>query len=67
MSNAPEQIWAFYAPHIADDENGATIVAYETQQFGSHKYIREDLCKAQIAAAYQDALTALGDTGEQKK
>ena len=43
MSDAPERIWAFYAPHIAEDENGATIVAYETVQHGAAEYVRANM------------------------
>jgi hypothetical protein len=43
MSEAPETIWAFYAPEIAEDNNGATIVAHEGCQHGAQKYRRADL------------------------
>lgn len=42
-NRAPEEIWAFYAPEIAEDEGGATIVAHETTQHGSQRYVRGDL------------------------
>jgi hypothetical protein len=50
MVNAPERIWAFYAPEIADDNNGATIVAYETVQHGGQPYRRADLPRPEDAA-----------------
>ena len=40
MTDAPDRIWAFYAPDIAEDENGATIVAHETVQHGGAHYLR---------------------------
>jgi hypothetical protein len=40
---APDRIWAFCAPEIAEIENGATIVAHETVQHGGAEYIRADL------------------------
>ena len=44
MIDAPERIWAFYNPDIAEDENGATIIAHENIQHGSAEYVRADLC-----------------------
>ena len=49
MSSAPERIWAYYAPHIAEDENGATIIAYETAQHGAQAFVRSDLHTALLA------------------
>ena len=44
MQDAPELIWAFYAPHIAEDEGGATIVAHDGCRHGAAPYTRTDLC-----------------------
>ena len=41
MSEAPEQLWAFYTPDDFDDS--ATVTAYETVQHGGQKYVRADL------------------------
>jgi hypothetical protein len=56
MSDAPERIWAFYAPDIAEDENGATIVAHEVVQHGGAEYTRADLHRAEVEAAVKRAL-----------
>jgi len=51
---APDRIWAFYAPEIAENEAGATIVAHENTQHGAKEYVRIDLhdaTKAQLAKA----------------
>jgi hypothetical protein len=57
---APERIWAFYAPEIAEIENGATIVAYETVQHGGAEYIHVDLVP-DPAALVRAALEAAAD------
>jgi hypothetical protein len=49
--NAPDRIWAFYAPEIAEDNNGATVVAHETVQHGGAPFIRADLYTAALARA----------------
>lgn len=51
VSDAPERIWAFHAPHIAEDESGATIVAHENVQHGGQCYVRADLYDAAVARA----------------
>ena len=53
---APERIWAFYAPEIADDEAGATIVAHENVQYGAKEYVRADLHQAEVAAALEQGM-----------
>ena len=65
MSDAPERIWAFYAPHIAEDENGATIVAHETVQHGAAEYVRANMqptaspdVAALVEAAFQEGFLA---------
>jgi len=47
MSDAPERIWAFYAPDKTDDD--ATIVAYEAVQHGGQQYVRADLYETKAA------------------
>lgn len=38
MANPPKEIWAFYAPDIAEDNDGETIVAHDTEQLHGHRY-----------------------------
>lgn len=60
-SNPPPEIWAFYAPEIADDHSGATIVAHETVQHGGAHYvlasIESDLAKL-VASAFSEGFGA---------
>lgn len=63
MIKAPERILAVYAPEIAEDNEGATIVAYETAQHGGAEYVRADIhaatvARAEKAEAERDALAA---------
>lgn len=53
MADAPERIWAFYAPEIAEDQNGATIVAHEDVQHGSAPYIRANLVQRMVDEAVE--------------
>jgi len=48
MTDAPDQIWAFHAPDIEQDNPGCTIVAGEKAMPFSTKYIREDRYNAAI-------------------
>lgn len=61
MSEAPERIWAFYAPHIAEFENGATIVAHETVQHGGAPYVSEKSHRAEVDAAVKRAIEACAE------
>lgn len=51
MSDAPETIWAFYAPDIEDDNPHCTIVAGETVMHGAAQYTLTSSVAAQIKAA----------------
>jgi len=42
MSDAPERIWAFYAPEIEEDNPQCTIVAGDGPMHGAQPYIRAD-------------------------
>lgn len=42
MTDAPEKIWAFYAPEIEEDNPQCTIVAGEHCMHGAQEYIRAD-------------------------
>ncbi len=52
-TEAPERIWAFYAPEIEEDNPKCTIVAGEHCMHGAQEYIRADIAEAQLAAARQ--------------
>ena len=46
MANAPDRIWVHYAPHISEDEMGATIVGWEEKQAApAFNYVSADLYK----------------------
>lgn len=49
MSEAPEKIWALYAPEIEADNPQCTIVAGESVMHGAQQYTRSDLATARIA------------------
>lgn len=42
MNAAPEEIWAFHAPEIVEDNPGCTIVAGESVMHGAQRYVRAD-------------------------
>lgn len=49
MTDAPERIWAFYAPDVGEDNPQCSIVAGEHVMHGSQQYVRADLYAAQQA------------------
>ena len=55
MTDAPEQIWAFRAPEIEEDNPECTIVAGENCMHGAQSYTRTDIAQAQIGAALEQA------------
>lgn len=46
MTDAPERIWAYHAPELAEDNPGCTIIAGESSMEFSQEYIRADLVEA---------------------
>jgi hypothetical protein len=55
MSDAPETIWALYAPEVGEDHPQCTIVAGDEPIYGAMQYTRTDHSQALIAAAYEAA------------
>jgi hypothetical protein len=58
MSDAPETIWALYAPEVGEDHPQCTIVAGDEPIYGAMQYTRTDHSQALIAAAYEAAVSA---------
>jgi L-asparaginase II len=60
--NAPERIWAFHAPEIAEDNCGATVVAHVDEQHGGQEYVLADIHDAALARvkALETALEKCG-------
>ncbi|MCP4488806.1 MAG: hypothetical protein GY820_16075 [Gammaproteobacteria bacterium] len=51
MTDAPERIWAFYAPDIEEDNPKCNIVAGDQVMHGAQQYIRADLHAELMRAA----------------
>jgi len=66
-SEAPERIWAFYAPEIEEDNPQCTIVAGEQCMHGAKEYIRADHALALVAEAYGAAAEFAADTADQEQ
>ena len=58
MSDAPNEIWAFHAPEIIEDNPGCTIVAGESVMHGAQRYVRADHAENTRIAYY---LTRMDD------
>ena len=54
MNDAPERIWAFYAPEVGDDNEGCTIVAGDMCMHGAAPYVRADI-HDRLCAEWADA------------
>lgn len=78
MDKPPSNIWAFYDADIAEDNNGADIIAHDTVQHGGAKYTLTTHVAAQIESAraegirhgrreMRDAILALIDTPTYKE
>jgi hypothetical protein len=55
MTDAPETIWALYAPEVGEDHPQCTIVAGDEPIYGAMQYTRTDHSQALVAAAYEAA------------
>jgi|GEM_PF-3762948 len=70
MSEAPERIWAFYAPEIEADNPQCTIVAGEAVMYGAQQYVRADLIEeleTKLAKARVEGFWAGRSCGGSKK
>lgn len=55
-SEAPKEIWAFYAPEIEEDNPQCTIVAGDKVMHGAQRYVRADHALAMVSAERVKAL-----------
>ena len=64
---APERIWAFHAPEIAEDNPQCSIVAGEHVMHGAQAYTRTDIHQAaldriaELEEALEEAYAALDE------
>ena len=60
MGDAPERIWALYAPEIEEDNPQCTIVAGEAVMYGAQQYVRADRIE-QLEAVLREVDTWVDD------
>ena len=63
MTDAPDRIWAFYAPEVGDDNPGCTIVAGDACMHGAAPYVLTKMHDAVMAERdkMRDALKSVED------